>query len=409
MSIDQLLRAEKITTVITDLDQTLWAGTVAEQEDPRLNSAYYNLLQELHRKGIQIIVVSKNDESVVNSAFQRLDIDRKLFTYVVANWEPKYESIQRLLDATRIRPETVVFVDDSELERIEVAARFPDMHCIEAKDWYSLNRVPFLTEKQEQSQSEISTRVNRYRTAIESYTGEQPTTDIDFLISLRRAFEIHTVNPDYANMRQPSRVIDRENRIVHSELLNRSAALLARTHRLNFNPGKFSDDESAREYLIQRYSVGDQLFAVCTYQAGKYLGITGALVIHKDDSIATITDAAFSCGTIGRGFEQKTILELMQRYKKIGLREIQAYTTMTEINQDAQGILEELGFKKETAYTQSLETYSPTDAYHWIEVHKKLRILNPRQLRRVAFAACPPAAYAGPQAFARFAAKTRFF
>src|SRR5271157_2021733 len=108
-----IINAGKITALITDLDDTFWKGTLAEKQELGVNARYYGFLKSLHKKGVQILALSKNDEEDVTAAFGKLAIDRGLFTAIIANWDPKYLTIEKLLQCTGLRPETVVFVDDN--------------------------------------------------------------------------------------------------------------------------------------------------------------------------------------------------------------------------------------------------------------------------------------------------------
>ena len=67
-------KAEKITAIITDLDNTLWKGILAEKQNLKLNKDYYEFLKSLYKKGIQLFVVSKNDEPDVLNSFNNCSI-----------------------------------------------------------------------------------------------------------------------------------------------------------------------------------------------------------------------------------------------------------------------------------------------------------------------------------------------
>ena len=44
MEHESLLKAKKITAIITDLDGTLWKETVAEKQRVHVNTSYYEFL-----------------------------------------------------------------------------------------------------------------------------------------------------------------------------------------------------------------------------------------------------------------------------------------------------------------------------------------------------------------------------
>ena len=110
---------DKITAIITDLDNTLWKEIIAEKQTAKLNKDYYNFLIDCYKKGIQLFIVSRNDKKDVLETLNKLNLNKNKFTMIIANWEPKYLNIERLIYQTQLRPETIAFVDDNVLERNE--------------------------------------------------------------------------------------------------------------------------------------------------------------------------------------------------------------------------------------------------------------------------------------------------
>ena len=119
-NIKDQLKTDKIKAVITDLDNTLWSGILAEKQKLTLNKNYYEFLKYLYKIGIQIIVVSKNDQPDVLDTFKKLGIEQEFFTITVSNWDPKYLNIEKIINQANFRPDTVIFIDDNPFERTEV-------------------------------------------------------------------------------------------------------------------------------------------------------------------------------------------------------------------------------------------------------------------------------------------------
>ncbi len=128
--------------LITDLDETLWAGVLGDDgpeeiswdldRKTQFHALYQELLNCLAGAGVLIGVASKNDEALVREALKRADLAVKpssLFP-IEANWQPKAESIARILEAWNIGADSVVFVDDNPLEIEQVKAAFPAIECI---------------------------------------------------------------------------------------------------------------------------------------------------------------------------------------------------------------------------------------------------------------------------------------
>lgn len=345
---------EKITTIVTDLDGTLWEGILAEKQSILLNQEYFDFLKAMHDKGIQIIIVSKNDKDDVIETFKKLAIDPELFTEIIANWEPKYLNLEKLFYQTNIRPETAIFIDDNPLERTEAKAKIPNVTCVDIANWKTLYEHPYLSTKEKELEHEIRERKNRYRTAIRAGNLKQKfKEDEEFLQSLNRELSLGEVS---------------------FENLDRFTKLLVVTHRINFNPDKFENYDQALDYLYRKVNENYKLFAISTKEGGVSLGLTGAFVVRIDGNKAVVEDGTFSCGIIGRDFEPKAILELINKLIAVGIQEIEFWVQLTSTNARVREIFDQLGFvadvQENTIVTYSIRTvgYEPKKTYEWIHV-----------------------------------------
>ncbi|MEO5925019.1 MAG: HAD-IIIC family phosphatase [Bryobacteraceae bacterium] len=127
--------------IITDLDDTLWAGILGDdgvqgiswhlEHHSHIHGLYQQFLASLAGAGVLLGVASKNTASVVDQAFERGDLllTKDSIFPVEANWGPKSASVGRILAAWNVAADSVVFIDDSPLEVAEVQAAFPDMEC----------------------------------------------------------------------------------------------------------------------------------------------------------------------------------------------------------------------------------------------------------------------------------------
>ena len=129
--------------LISDLDDTLWAGTSGEDGiqglrwnldgHAQMHGLYQQFLASLASAGTLIGVASKNDPALVDAIFaerQDLLLPAQDVFPIVAHWGPKSESVKSILESWNIAAADVVFVDDSPMEVAEVQAAFPDMECV---------------------------------------------------------------------------------------------------------------------------------------------------------------------------------------------------------------------------------------------------------------------------------------
>jgi FkbH-like protein len=349
------MKEEKVTAIITDLDGCLWREILAEKQKLSLNQDYFSHLKELYKKGIQVFVVSKNDSNEIHNAFDLLGINNNIFTHVISNWEPKYLNIERLIHQTHIRPETIIFIDDNFLELNEVKLMIPEIICVDFSKWTSILNSQYFKSLKQQSTFEIQERVNRYRTSIYSFElRNNIKEDSCFLKLLNRKLSIGEISSEIE--------------------IERFAKLLAMTHRINFNPEKFQNSTEALSSLNEKGILGYKLIGVSVWESDLSLGLSGGFVIKLTDSSAYIEDATFSCGIIGRDFEQKAILELVYCLKKIGVKKVVFYVKLTSSNIRVSEILNELEFQKVISgkrmaiFTLNIENYNPLNRYDWIEI-----------------------------------------
>ncbi len=128
--------------LITDLDDTFWAGLVGEvghenvswdlTSHTQLHGLYQQMLGTLADHGVLVAIASKNSPEVVERALSRSDLvirKEKMFPIEV-HWEAKSGSVSRILKTWNISAESVVFVDDSPMELEEVRAAHPGIECL---------------------------------------------------------------------------------------------------------------------------------------------------------------------------------------------------------------------------------------------------------------------------------------
>ncbi|MGH7988260.1 MAG: HAD-IIIC family phosphatase, partial [Candidatus Binataceae bacterium] len=128
--------------LITDLDDTLWAGILGEvgvegiawelAPHSHQHGIYQQFLASLASAGVLLGATSKNDPTLVAQAFKRTDMllaADSLFPLEV-QWGPKSEAVARILSRWNVAADDVVFIDDSPMEVAEVHVAFPAMECV---------------------------------------------------------------------------------------------------------------------------------------------------------------------------------------------------------------------------------------------------------------------------------------
>ncbi|WP_147268784.1 HAD-IIIC family phosphatase [Sphaerisporangium album] len=137
-------RLGQIKCVVTDLDGTLWPGNAAETgfgwvdsdgTSRWLHMGVQQALALLGRRGILLATCGKGSAEVTLDLWRRnqgrLMISPDDFVTHRINWEDKSANILRICRDLQVAPESVLFLDDNHVERLEVRARAPGVRVLD--------------------------------------------------------------------------------------------------------------------------------------------------------------------------------------------------------------------------------------------------------------------------------------
>lgn len=127
--------------LITDLDNTAWAGVVGEDgvagircslQEGAQHFLYQQSIKRLQARGILLAVVTKNDNDLATAAFDSVDMPLALadFSAFVASYDLKSKAIQQIVAELNLGLSSVVFVDDNPVEIAEVSSALPEVTCL---------------------------------------------------------------------------------------------------------------------------------------------------------------------------------------------------------------------------------------------------------------------------------------
>ena len=135
------LTGETRKLLLVDLDETLWGGIVGDVGwqnvrlggiDP-IGEAFRDFqlgLKALKRRGVLLGIVSKNEESTALEAIRshpEMVLRQDDFAGWRINWQDKAQNILDLVSELNLGLQSVVFVDDSPVERARVRQALPDV------------------------------------------------------------------------------------------------------------------------------------------------------------------------------------------------------------------------------------------------------------------------------------------
>ncbi|MDH6574124.1 FkbH-like protein [Streptomyces sp. SAI-117] len=260
--------------VIWDLDNTLWDGVLPEGDDVAVFPEARELVDRLECGGIVQSVASKNDH---DDAWQQLTTNglHEMFVYPQISWSAKSRSVQRIIELLNIGADSVIFLDDSEFERGEVAAGVPGVRCYSLQDFLKLDADHCLVPSD--VTPDAARRPSAYRedshrkAAEETFTG----TSSEFLASLNMVLTVRDADADD---------------------LGRAAELTERTNQLNTTGETYSAEELADYVNDPEHRV---VLAELSDRFGDY-GRIGLCLLRRHDDHWSIELLLMSCRVMGR-------------------------------------------------------------------------------------------------------------
>ncbi|MDC1076124.1 HAD-IIIC family phosphatase [Litorivicinus sp.] len=299
--------------IVLDLDNTLWGGVVGEegirgihvgQDDPK-GEPYYRfqvMLSELASRGILLAICSKNDHDVAFDAFcnkEGMVLTKDHISAFYANWDSKTHNIMRIAEELNILLASMVFFDDSPLERELVKNTLPEVVVVETSgmpsNYASELSKTFLFESNRLTADDLSrTRMYREEQQRKTLFNDRKINRWDVVKSLKIEVTIELLTE-------------------HNE---RVLQLINKTNQFNLNGLRLSE----REYYEHFQDENIDLVAVrASDRYGDY-GIISGLLLKKNEAERNIEVLSWvlSCRVFERYIEEAITTELAKKYASEG-------------------------------------------------------------------------------------------
>ncbi|MFD0714150.1 HAD-IIIC family phosphatase [Paenibacillus sp. GCM10027626] len=182
-----------IKCLIWDLDDTLWQGTLADDERVMLRPGVREALLELDRRGIMQSIASRNDPDQASQKLIELGIDH-YFLYPQYSRGSKVACIRKIALEMNIGMDTLAFIDDNPYERYEASTYLPELYVYDASAAAELPRLPELKSSLSQTGAERRQQMmlrweRQIAERIFSGTREEFLHSCEMVLSLRSAQE----------------------------------------------------------------------------------------------------------------------------------------------------------------------------------------------------------------------------
>lgn len=283
-----------VKCVVWDLDNTLWDGTLLEDEQVVLRRNVADVIKTLDARGIVHSIASRNDYRAAMSKLAEFGLE-EYFLHPQINWNSKAASIRAIARDINIGLDAVAFVDDQPFELEEVAHSLPEVLCFEAARVDEFPHLPsvnprFVTEDAKLRRLMYLSEARR-KQAEEEFVGPKE----EFLATLGMSFTI-------------SRATEED--------LKRAEELTARTNQLNTTGYTYSYDELDHFRQSPRHRL---LIASLSDKYGDYGKIGLALVETTADGWV-IKLLLMSCRVMSRSVGTVMLNHIMARAKEHGAR-----------------------------------------------------------------------------------------
>lgn len=262
---------ENIKLVVWDLDDTLWSGTLSEEEVV-CDSERAEIVRTLNRRGIVNSICSKNDFDAARARLQLEGLWEE-FVFPSIDWTPKGTRIREIVESMQLRPANVLFVDD-QLSNLQEALHYlPELQVALPEEI-----LPQLLELPQAAGKEDPglTRLAQYRLLERKYSDRerQQSSNEEFLRGCDICVEVGIPTAGDA-----ARVI---------ELVNRS-------NQLNFTSSRITRERY--DELLSRHA--DAGWVRVRDRYGDY-GLCGFYSLQN----GALKDFVFSCRIMNMGVEQ---------------------------------------------------------------------------------------------------------
>jgi FkbH-like protein len=335
--------------LILDLDETLWGGIVGEEgwEQLRLGGhdsvgeafvAFQRSIKALTMRGVVLGIVSKNEEAVALEAIRKhpeMVLRPDDFVGWRINWNDKAANIVELAAELNLGLQSVVFIDDSPIERARVREALPEVLVPEWPE--NKLHYPSALSQLRCFDIQATTREDSERTQL--YSAERERRD------LRR--EVGSLDDWLKGLEIKVRAEP-----LAASNVTRCVQLLNKVNQMNLATRRLTETELlawAKHSNVQLWLLG------VTDRMGDS-GLTGLLSLETEGSVAKVVDFVLSCRVMGRHIEETMTHLAVASARKQGLSRVEATLLPTPKNSPCLAYWMRSGFAPEGEQRFSWQT-----------------------------------------------------
>jgi FkbH-like protein len=292
---------QKIKSIIFDLDDTLYTGTVGEDGINKIfldknQKKAQKIYSSLKKSGTLLSICSKNNEKDVEEVFKKKKLTKKLFFPIKANWEIKSRNIIEIKKILKISYQNILFIDNNISEVVEVKKKIPEINIFWSQNSESfincLKYYPNLTDYFNSNSKKINnTRILDLKASLKR---EKILSNIKSI----NHFEMLRMKIDY--------------RLNNKKEFDRIFSLTNKVNQFIFTYKRFSRSK-INEYIEDPNKF---VFTIALKDRFSDSGNIGVIFFTKNDNTIYLDELCVSCRALGRKLEDYFIFFPLQILSK---------------------------------------------------------------------------------------------
>lgn len=325
--------------LILDLDNTLWGGVIGDDGVDEIligngnptGEAHLQLQQvilDLRDRGIVLAVSSKNEDSIARQPFKEhpdMLLREEHIAVFQANWLDKATNIRTIAKTLSLGLESIVFLDDNPVERMQVRHELPEVAVPELPDDPALYARTLIAAGYFEA------------TAF----SEEDKKRANFYNDNARRIEILSKSSD---MESYLKALEMEISISDFDQIGRSriVQLISKSNQFNLTTKRYTDSdikkiESNGSYFTRQIRLKDSL--------GDN-GMVSVVICKKNRDNWEIDTWLMSCRVLGRQVEDAVLQDIVKNAKEAGVIKIIGSYSPTTKNIIVKDHYRKLGFNK---------------------------------------------------------------
>lgn len=322
--------------IVLDLDNTLWGGIIGENSLDTIHLGPTNegksfwefqmALLALQRRGIILAINSKNNPSDALEVIRNhpyMILREQHFASIRINWINKVENLRSIAKELNIGLDSLIFIDDDPLNRALVSEFLPEV---------LVPALPIDTSGYLKMLMQLNLFDNLTITEEDKLKGEMYLADK----KRREIIESTTDINEYLKMLNISVTIKNAK----NENISRISQLTLKTNQFNTTTKRFTEENIAG-------FINSNLHLVLTVFAKDKFGdngLTGVVIIEKNENIWLLSSFLLSCRILGRNIEDAVLATIIQMASSSNVQKLLAEFIPTKKNDPAKNVFSKSGF-----------------------------------------------------------------